>query len=207
VRYSNPWGEREYVEDIEQREDGGTPPFLQAIRAAMCIRLKEAMGVDRIQAREEEIVRIVLPRLQNIKHVRLLEGNVTNRLGVFAFLVDGAHYNLIVQLLNDRYGIQTRGGCSCAGPYGHVLLDVDRQRSHAIREAVVSGDQSRKPGWVRLSVHPTMTNAEIVYILNSIEATAANFRVWAADYQYDAGSNEYSFMAQSLVSSMCRSGR
>ena len=193
VRYSNPWGDRVYVDDIEQREDGGTPPFLQAIRAAMCIRLKEAMGVDQIQEREEEMVRIILPRLQDMKHIRVLEGNVANRLGVFSFLVDGAHYNLIVQLLNDQFGIQTRGGCSCAGPYGHVLLNVDRNRSHAMRAAIVAGDQSRKPGWIRLSVHPTMTNVEIVYILDAIEATAVNFREWAADYRYDAGSNEYRF--------------
>lgn len=191
VRYSNPWGEREYVDDIEQREDGGTPPFLQAIRAAMCIRLKEVMGVDRIQEREEEMVQMIFSRLQDMKNISVLEGKVTNRLGVFAFLVDGAHYNLIVRLLNDRFGIQTRGGCSCAGPYGHVLLDVDQRRSHAIRESIVAGDLSRKPGWVRLSVHPTMTNAEIVFILNAIQATAAKFREWGADYQYDAGSNEY----------------
>jgi selenocysteine lyase/cysteine desulfurase len=193
VRYSNPWGEREYVDDIELREDGGTPPFLQAIRTAMCIRLKETMGIDRIQGREEEMVKMILPRLQDMKHIRVLEGDVTDRLGVFAFVVDGAHYNLVVRLLNDRFGIQTRGGCSCAGPYGHLLLNVDRERSHAIKASIAAGDLSGKPGWVRLSVHPTMTNAEIAFILDAIAATAANFRTWAADYQYDAGSNEYRF--------------
>jgi len=193
VRYANPWGEREYLEDIEQREDGGTPPFLQAIRAAMCIRLKEAMGVDRIQAREEEMVRLVAERLYEIKGITVLEGGVTNRLGVFAFVVEGAHYHLIVRLLNDRFGIQTRGGCSCAGPYGHVLLDVDRDRSHAIRQSVLAGQLSQKPGWVRVSLHPTMTNAEIVDMLNAIRDTAASFREWEADYSYDAGSNEFRF--------------
>ena len=193
VRYANPWGEREYLEDIEQREDGGTPPFLQGIRAAMCIRLKEAMGVDRIQAREEEMVRLVAERLSEIKGITLLEGGVTNRLGVFSFVVEGAHNQLIVRLLNDRFGIQTRGGCSCAGPYGHVLLDVDRDRSHAIRQSILAGRLSQKPGWVRLSLHPTMTNAEIVYILNAIRDTAARFREWEADYCYDAGSNEFRF--------------
>ncbi|WP_431216908.1 aminotransferase class V-fold PLP-dependent enzyme [Puia sp. P3] len=73
VRYANPWGEREYLEDIEQREDGGTPPFLQGIRAAMCVRLKEAMGVDRIQAREEEMVRLVAERLREIKQITVLK--------------------------------------------------------------------------------------------------------------------------------------
>jgi len=195
VQYTNPWGEREYVDDIEQREDGGTPPFLQAIRAAMCIRLKEAMGVNRIQAREEEMVQMILPRLQDMQGITVLEGNVADRQGVFAFLVDGAHYNLVVRLLNDRFGIQTRGGCSCAGPYGHHLLNVDRRGSHEIRDSILAGDQSRKPGWVRLSVHPTMTNAEIAYILDAIRATAANFPEWADDYRYDARSNEFNFRA------------
>jgi len=196
VRYANPWGDRDYLEDIEQREDGGTPPFLQAIRAAMCIRLKEAMGVDRMLAREEEMVRLVAERLQEIKQVSVLEGKVTNRLGVFAFVVDGAHYNLIVRLLNDRFGIQTRGGCSCAGPYGHELLDIGRDRSHAIRQSMLTGDLSHKPGWVRLSLHPTMTDAEIVYILNAIRDTAANFLNWGTDYEYDAGTNEYRFRGE-----------
>ncbi|WP_431216907.1 hypothetical protein ACQ86N_21560 [Puia sp. P3] len=98
-----------------------------------------------------------------------------------------------MRLLNDRYGIQTRGGCSCAGPYGHVLLGVDRERSHAIRRSVLAGGLSQKPGWVRLSLHPTMTNAEIVDILIAIRDTAASFREWEADYCYDAGSNEFRF--------------
>jgi len=193
VLYSNPWKVHEYTNDIELREDGGTPPFLQGIRAAMCIRLKEQMGIANILEREEELLKIIFSRLPAMEHIEILEGDVTSRLGVISFIVKGAHYNLVVKLLNDRFGIQTRGGCSCAGPYGHTLLHVDPAQSYAILSSIRSGDMSSKPGWVRLSVHPTTTNAEINYIMDAIDATASNFRDWEKDYSYDPHSNEYLF--------------
>lgn len=193
VVYSNPWKVHEYVANIELREDGGTPPLLQGIKAAMCIRLKEEMGVENIQHREEELLRIIFDRFSKMKNVEILEGNIKSRLGIISFVVNGAHYNLIVKMLNDRFGIQTRGGCSCAGTYGHMLLQVDETRSYEILNAIRSGDLSRKPGWIRLSVHPTMTNAEIDFIMDAIELTASHFNEWIIDYTYDAGSNEYLF--------------
>ena len=193
VGYTNPWKEHDYVNDIEQREDGGTPPFIQGIRAAMCMRLKEQMGTERILEREGDMLKMIFSRFAEVKNIDVLEGNVTNRLGVVSFIVKGAHYNLIVKLLNDRFGIQTRGGCSCAGTYGHLLMQVDKTKSYAIRQSIHSGDLSCKPGWVRLSIHPTMTNAEIGFIMNAIEAVATSFGEWEKDYSYDPGSNEYSF--------------
>jgi len=193
VQYTNPWGAREYVEDIEQREDGGTPPFLQGIKAAMCIRLKEEMGVAHMLKREEELLAVIFQRLSDMKHIQILQADVRKRLGVISFMVTGAHYNLVVRLLNDRFGIQMRGGCSCAGTYGHMLLNVDKARSYAIRDSIRAGDLSCKPGWVRLSIHPTMTNAEINFILDAIEITVANIREWEKDYYYDGSSNEYFF--------------
>ncbi|PWT79168.1 MAG: selenocysteine lyase [Bacteroidetes bacterium] len=191
VIYSNPWRGREYAENIEQREDGGTPPFIQGMKAAMCVRLKEKMGTANMLAREEEILKIIFPRLSLIKNLQVLESNITQRLGVISFLVEGAHYNLIVQLLNDRFGIQTRGGCSCAGTYGHTLLNIDQTHSIELRKAILSGDLSCKPGWVRLSIHPTMTNAEIGFILDAVEETVAHVREWGKDYAYDPHLNEY----------------
>lgn len=193
VWYTNPWKEHEYVDDIEQREDGGTPPFIQGIKAAMCIRLKEQMGTERMLEREGDLLKVIFSRLAEMKNIDVLEGHITKRLGVVSFIVRGAHYNLIVKLLNDRFGIQTRGGCSCAGTYGHLLLQVDPTRSFAIRQSIHAGDLSCKPGWVRLSIHPTMTNAEIDFIMNAIEAVASCFGEWEKDYSYDPGSNEYSF--------------
>ncbi len=191
VVYTNPWKEREYVSDIELREDGGTPPVLQAIKAAMCIRLKEDMGIGNIILREEQLLTIVFNRLSQIANVTILQGTQRKRLGIISFIIDGAHYNLVVRLLNDRFGIQARGGCSCAGTYGHYLLNVDQTRSHKIRAAIRAGDLSSKPGWVRVSMHPIMTDAEVEYIMDAIEATASMFNDWESDYRYDAGRNEY----------------
>jgi selenocysteine lyase/cysteine desulfurase len=191
ISYSNPWKERDYVSEIESREDGGTPPVLQGIKAAMCIRLKEKMGIENMSLREEELLQVALDRLSAMEQVKVLQGNVRKRLGIISFIVEGAHYNLIVRLLNDKFGIQTRGGCSCAGTYGHHLLAVDQEQSHKIRTALRSGDLSNKPGWVRLSIHPTMTDKEVKFIMDAIESTALNFREWTIDYEYDRSTNEY----------------
>jgi selenocysteine lyase/cysteine desulfurase len=191
IIYSNPWKARKYVTDIELREDGGTPPVLQGIKAAMCIRLKEEMGVENMLHREEELLKIVFSRLSEMTNVTVLQGNARKRLGIISFMVKGAHYNLIVRLLNDKFGIQTRGGCSCAGTYGHQLLKVDRLRSHTIWSAIRSGDLSSKPGWIRVSIHPTMTDQEIEFIMEAIESTASRFMEWMTDYYYDRSSNEY----------------
>jgi len=191
--YSNPWGVHAYVSNIEQREDGGTPPILQGIKAAMCIKLKEAIGVENMRRREDEMMQTIFARFARIGNIEVLEGRVKKRLGVVSFIVNGAHHNLITKLLNDRFGIQTRGGCSCAGTYGHHLLNVDETRSYEILDAIQSGNMLCKPGWVRLSIHPTTTNAEIDFIMDVIESTASNFEEWAKDYTYDAGLNEYVF--------------
>jgi selenocysteine lyase/cysteine desulfurase len=191
--YSNPWKVHEYIADMEEREDGGTPPFLQGIKAAMCIRLKEEMGVENMREREEQILKIVFDRFAKMKNVQVLENHIKKRSGSVAFIVPGAHYNLIVKILNDRFGIQARGGCSCAGTYGHKLLHVDEARSNEILNAIHSGNQLCKPGWIRISVHPVMTNREIDLIMDAIESAASNFREWSKDYSYDPASNEYAF--------------
>jgi selenocysteine lyase/cysteine desulfurase len=193
VVYTNPWKVHEYLIDVEHREDGGTPPFLGGIKAAMCIRLKEEMGIENMLQREEELLRMVFNRFSKMKNVEVLEERIKKRLGVISFIVKGAHYNLVVKILNDRFGIQTRGGCSCAGSYGHMLLHVDEVASYEILNSIRSGNLLSKPGWIRLSVHPVMTNAEINFIMGAIEMTASNFEEWSEDYIYDPESNEYVF--------------
>lgn len=193
VTYSNPWNFREYTSNIEQREDGGTPPFLQAIKAAMCVKLKESMGVENIAKREEELLQIVFTGLSKIKKVNILEERIRKRLAVVSFIVEGAHHSLIVKILNDRFGIQSRGGCSCAGTYGHYLLQVDETKSYEILNLIQKGKLFNKPGWIRISIHPTMTDSEICYIVDSIEQTANNFEDWMHDYIYDPDSNEFVF--------------
>ncbi|MDR8391460.1 aminotransferase class V-fold PLP-dependent enzyme [Aliifodinibius sp. S!AR15-10] len=191
VAWTNPWGGRSYFNDIEVREDGGTPGFLQAIRAALAVRLKEKMTVEKMMAREEELISICFTEFTKIPEVHVLAEGVKHRLGVFSFYVENIHHNLMVKLLNDRYGIQVRGGCSCAGTYGHLLLHVSRKQSRQITNLIDHGDLSQKPGWVRLSLHPTMTNDELYYIMEAIEEVVRNAKSWAQDYRYSASVNEF----------------
>ncbi len=191
VDWTNPWGEHKYVEDIEAREDGGTPAFLQSIKTALCMNLKNEMGVENIIKREHELHNLLWDRLLNIKNVNVLADNISDRLNVYSFYIDNCHYNLVVQLLNDRYGIQTRGGCSCAGTYGHYLLDVDIDSSHEITGQINEGNLAFKPGWVRMSLHPTMTDEEVLFIVNAIEEVANNHKKWDTDYKYNSDTNEF----------------
>ena len=191
VDWTNPWGEHKYFDDIEAREDGGTPGFTQAIRTALCVRLKESMGVENILRREHELLDLVWDRLAALPGLHLLAGQHRDRLGIISFYIDDLHYNLAVRLLNDRYGIQTRGGCSCAGTYGHILLQVTPEHSKSITDQINRGDKTEKPGWVRLSFHPTTTNEEAERVVEAITALAANHRAWAQDYTYSSATNEF----------------
>lgn len=199
VVWTNPWGEHEYITDIESREDGGTPPFMQVIRTALAVRLKEKMGVDTMLAREEELLHILFPRLEKIKGLHILAQQHQHRLGVISFYIDDLHFNLGVKILNDRFGIQVRGGCSCAGTYGHYLLNVSREQSKHITDNIDKGILSEKPGWIRLSVHPTTTNEELNYVIEAIEQLAANHHTWAKDYTYSKDTNEFTHYAEKSV--------
>jgi len=191
VDWTNAWGEYKYSDNIEVREDGGTPGFLQAIKTALAIELKEQMGVENIRKREHELMKIVFERFEKIKGMNILAGNVKTRVGAVSFYLDDVHYNLVVKLLNDRFGIQVRGGCACAGTYGHILLHISHEESRRITDKIDQGDLSEKPGSVRLSVHPTMTNAELDTICNAIEDISKNHQEWSKDYVYDSSTNEF----------------
>ena len=191
VSWTNPWGNHKYIDDIETREDGGTPGFLQAIRTALSIRLKEKMGIDNILKREHELLEIVFEKLTHIPNLKILAPNTTDRLAVISFYIDDLHFNLGVKLLNDRFGIQTRGGCSCAGTYGHYLLHVDQETSNRVTCEIDHGDLTHKPGWIRMSIHPTTTNEEIEYVCDSIKQLAENFSKWGKEYKYNSKNNEY----------------
>ncbi|MGB0838204.1 MAG: aminotransferase class V-fold PLP-dependent enzyme [Flavobacteriaceae bacterium] len=191
VTFTNPWGGHGYFDDIETREDGGTPAFMQTIRVALAIQLKEKMGVQDILDREHEQVSYIMKRLKKIPGLEILAGEHEDRLGIFSFYIEEAHFNLVVKVLNDRFGIQTRGGCSCAGTYGHYLLHVDQIKSGEIVDLISQGCLLDKPGWIRMSIHPTTTNEEIKFICDSIEETALNINQWKKDYIYNDKTNEY----------------
>jgi selenocysteine lyase/cysteine desulfurase len=191
VDWTNPWGSYKYVDDIETREDGGTPGFLEAIRAALAIELKEMMGTEKMKAREKELLEIVFPGLRKIPGIKILADKNEDRLGIISFYHEKIHFNLLVKLLNDIYGIQVRGGCACAGTYGHYLLEVSYEMSKAITDKINHGDLSDKPGWVRLSLHPTMTNEEAKLFLRALNEIVTTIDVLGKDYVYLGKLNEY----------------
>ena len=189
VDWTNPWGKYKYVDDIEAREDGGTPGFLQSIRTALCFDLKDQMGIENIKKREEELLKRAFRGLDEIEGLKILADNIRDRLGVISFYIEGIHYNLIVQILNDKYGIQTRGGCACAGTYGHFLLEVSYEKSQEITDKINHGDLSEKPGWVRWSLHPTMTNGEVDIMIQALKDIVANIEAYKDDYYHVERSN------------------
>lgn len=191
VKWTNRWGGYSYISDIEVKEDGGTPGFLQGIKAALAITLKEKMGTENIHEREKRLISLAFNELSKIKGLHILAENISERLGVFSFYVDKVHHNLVTKLLNDRFGIQVRGGCSCAGTYGHFLLKVDFKLSREITNMIEAGDLSLKPGWIRLSLHPTMTDSELMFITGAIGRVVEKSMDWGKDYCYDRHTNEY----------------
>ena len=204
VKWTNPWGNHGYVDDIELREDGGTPAFLQTIRSALCFKLKEQIGIDKIMAREKELHSLVWPSLNNIPNLHVLAKNISERLCIYSFYIDDLHYNLGVQLLNDKFGIQTRGGCSCAGTYGHYLLNVDYNTSCSITNNIEEGILDSKPGWIRMSLHPIMTNKEVNFIISSIQELCKNHKEWSKDYRYNRKSNDFSFVKSNGKNNLLR---
>lgn len=195
VDWTNPWGGYKYVDDIEAREDGGTPAFLQTMRAALAVDLKEQMGPEAMREREAELLAVAFEELGRIPRLHVLAGEVQDRLGVLSFYFDDVHYNLAVRLLNDRFGIQVRGGCVCAGTYGHYLLHLPLCRSLEITDRISAGDLSEKPGWVRWSLHPTTTVAEVRRVCDALRQIEASAGKWAEDYAYDEGANEFAHRA------------
>ncbi len=191
VAWTNPWGQYAFLTDIEAREDGGTPGFLQTIKAALAVQLKDAMGTEAMGRREDAVAPYAMDALRAIPGVHLLAPAVRHRLAMLSFYVEDLHYNLVVRLLNDRFGVQARGGCSCAGTYGHYLLHVDPARSRSITDRIDRGDLSEKPGWVRLSFHPSTTMADIDHAIGAVAEVVAHAGEWSKDYIYSSTTNEY----------------
>lgn len=191
VKWTNPLGNYCYSDVIEVREDGGTPGFLQVIRAALALELKEKMGVERIENREKELLKLCFSKLQKIQGLSILGDLNSKRIGCVSFVIEDIHYNLIVRLLNDRFGIQVRGGWSCASTYAHYLFNIDEKRSRAITNELLQKNQINKPGWVRLSLHPITTDEELLFICNAIEQVALNYKKWQKDYVYNPATNEF----------------
>ncbi len=193
VTWTDPWGGHHYHDDIEIREDGGTPGFLQGIKASLAILLKEEMGIEKMAKREHQLKERFLSGLATIPQLIVLEAQQHNRLGYISFYIKGIHHNLVVRLLNDRYGIQSRGGCSCAGTYGHVLFNIDYHESERITHMIDQGDLSKKPGWVRVSLHPAMLDADVDLIIRATSEIVENHKEWEKDYIFDVHEGDFKY--------------
>lgn len=191
VKFTNPWGGYNYSDSIEVKEDGGTPGFLQVMRTALCLNLKDKMGVENMKNREKELLNLCFSEMQKIDGLTILGDLDAERIGCVSFTIKDIHYNLIIRLLNDRFGVQVRGGWSCASTYAHFLLHIDEEKSAQITNGILQKNLTEKPGWVRVSLHPTMTNKELLFIINSIREIVANYKDWEKAYQYNCVTNEF----------------
>ena len=146
---------------------------------------KNEMGVPNILAREHHLLELFWEKIAGIPNLHILAPQHRDRLPVISFYIDDLHYNLGVKLLNDKFGIQCRGGCSCAGTYGHYLLNIDQDQSRQITDLIDQGDLTGKPGWIRVSLHPTMTDKEVEFIGEGIKELAENHQKWRDEYLFD----------------------
>ena len=188
VMYVNPT-EHRYLDDIEHREEGGTPAIVESIRAGLVFQLKEAVGVDRIRERERSFIERAIASWEANPRIEILGNREAERLSIVSFVVRHGdrylHHNLVVALLNDLFGIQSRGGCSCAGPYGHRLLGIDIDRSREFEREIARGCEGIKPGWVRLSFNYFISEAVFQYILDAVHLIADEGWRLLPSYQFD----------------------
>jgi selenocysteine lyase/cysteine desulfurase len=165
-----------YVSDLAIREEGGTPAIIESIRAGLVVKLKTAVGEDTIEELERSFVERAIESWSANPSIRILGNKEAMRLSIVSFLIEGngsfLHHNYVVALLNDLFGIQARGGCSCAGPYGHRLLGIDMDRSTRFRDAINSGCEGIKPGWVRVNFNYFISEAVFQYILDAVHLVA-----------------------------------
>ncbi len=189
VAYVNPTDHR-YLDDPAHREEGGTPAIVESIRAGLVFQLKDAVGVATIQAREEEMLRRALAAWAEEPALQVLGNLQARRLSIVSFVVSGPtgrrlHHNFVVALLNDLFGIQTRGGCSCAGPYGHRLLGIDIERSHEYESEIAVGCEGIKPGWVRVNFNYFIDEEVFSYIVEAVRLVARDGWRLLGDYRFD----------------------
>ncbi|MDP1721104.1 MAG: aminotransferase class V-fold PLP-dependent enzyme [Candidatus Nanopelagicaceae bacterium] len=179
-----------YLTDPSHREEGGTPAIIESIRAGLVFQLKEAVGVTAIHATEEKFLARAIQAWKDEPRIELLGNLESERLSILSFVLRAPsgkllHHNFIVGLLNDLFGIQSRGGCSCAGPYGHRLLGIDNAKSHEIEEEITSGCEGIKPGWVRINFNYFLSDTVVDYLISSVLFVARQGHLLLTDYRFE----------------------
>ena len=186
-----------YVADPEHREEGGTPAIVESIRAGLVFALKEAVGGDEIRTREEDFIRRAIDSWSSNPAIRILGNPKAERLSIVSFVIRAPahlgeerflHHNFVVAVLNDLFGIQARGGCSCAGPYGHRLLGIDAATSRRFEDQIAAGCEVIKPGWVRINFNYFIPEEEFRYLVDAVHLVAESGWKLLPQYRFESAS-------------------
>ena len=188
--------EHMYLDDVEHREEGGTPAIIESIRAGLVFQLKEAVGVEVIRAHENDLVGRAIDSWEPHPNIQILGNLDADRLSIVSFVIkhpEGKylHHNFVVAVLNDLFGIQSRGGCSCAGPYGHRLLGIDLDTSHEYEREISHGCEGIKPGWVRVNFNYFISEPVFEYIVKAVRLIADHGWALLPQYRFDALSGRW----------------
>jgi selenocysteine lyase/cysteine desulfurase len=187
--------EHRYVVDPVMREEGGTPAIIESVRAGLVFQLKEAVGAEAIREREVNFIQRAIASWSTNENIAILGNKEAWRLSIVSFIVRHReaylHHNFVVALLNDLFGIQSRGGCGCAGPYGHRLLGIDVQRSKEFEREIVRGCEGIKPGWVRVNFNYFLSETQFQFILDAIHLVANDGWRLLPHYAFDPDTGEW----------------
>lgn len=201
VLYVTPEDHR-YLDDLERREEGGTPAIVESIRAGLVFKLQQEVGIAEIERREHDFVQRAITRLKACSSIEILGSLTAPRLSIlslrFKHGTKDLHYGFVVALLNDLFGIQVRGGCSCAGPYGHSLLNIDMAHSRALEREIQRGSRILRPGWVRLNFNYFIDEAEFEYLLRALELVAQHGWRLLPFYRFEPAAGVWRFQGQPL---------
>lgn len=186
----------EYIDDKSHREEGGTPDIIGAIRAGLVFHLKQEVGADLIREREAAFTRAAIKRWNQETNLQILGNHESPRLAIVSFLIRNGnrhlHHNFVVALLNDLFGVQARGGCSCAGPYGHRLLGIKLKRSLAFLQEIQRGSEGIKPGWSRINFNYFISRTTFDYIVDTVLFVAREGWKFLPLYNFNPDSGRWS---------------
>ena len=201
-----------YIEDRERREEGGTPAIVESIRAGLVFKLQQEVGTREIERREAEFVRRAAKIFSEHPNLEIMGNADAPRLSIMSLRFrhgsKDLHYGFVVSLLNDLFGIQVRGGCSCAGPYGHTLLGMDMEYSRAIEAQIQAGAMVLRPGWVRLNFNYFIDEAEFDYLVRAITLVAEHGWRLLPFYHFDTSAGVWRYQnrqpaAYNSLDSLC----
>ena len=190
--------EQHYLASIEGREMAGTPGIVQVWKAALALELKEELCPEAIEERERELTLRAYERVGKNPKIEIIgTASPENRIGILSFLVRDRssylHPRFVARLLNDLFGIQSRGGCSCAGPYGHRVLAIGEDRSARYRSLILEGKCGIKPGWTRVTLHYLLTDEELDYICDALDFVSEEGRFFLPLYTFDSFSGSWKY--------------